>query len=677
MQLKIIISILLFSSCLALSAQDKPVLKKNLKQSKLLDVKKKAKVDRPINPSNSIPTSAETRDTSKSQIIQLIKSNQLEGRLDKGEEVNYLTGEVILKQGSMLMYCDTAILYKTTNEVLAFGNVVLLQPDSLEVFSDSLRYNGNSRKAKLAGDVRLLNKDQQLLTPRLDYDLETKVASYYSGGTLLNENSQLTSKIGYYYIETETAFFKEDVVVVDERFELSADTLKFEAADKVATFLGPTRINLDSIQIYTEAGYYDTQDNRAEFTQNPQLKKNDQIATSDKMDYFGDKKETILTGNAQFTERDRKASAKVIKYNELDKKTYLIGDAVYIDTTPREIRADKIIYDSETESFSTEGRTEAISEGQTVKANQSFYRGDTKTTVLIGEVRIEDPTQTIEADTVEFSDVTGDGFASGNVVFYDSIQQLTVYAASAKYNKEKDYLEAYGRPLMQTIMDGDTLSLAADTLVTKQRSELDSAKVTIAYRDVRIYKSDLQALCDSLSYDSVDSIFYLYKNPIMWSDTSQFVADTIRMVQKNEAIDRIYLIKNSLILNSPDEYFFNQIKGRNVTAIFEKGELDRMKVEGNAESVYYALDDGGAYIGVNKSVCSNMEVVFGDNEVQYIDYFEEPKSNFYPMTKINHEELKLKGFRWDNKRRPKSVRDLGTKFFPLLAKAVLSPVLDR
>ncbi len=663
-----ILFFLLFSIGL-LSAQEQPSKPRSF--PKLLPNKQKVKKKKTLpKPNTSIPNTSTSQDTGAVRLIELVRSDQVEGRVKDGQEINYLIGDVVLRQGELLMYCDTAIIYKNTNEALAYGQVVLLQPDSLEVFSDSLRYNGNTRKAKLAGDVRMLNKDQQLLTPRLDYDLETKIAAYYSGGTLLNEQSQLTSKRGYYYTETETAFFKDSVVVIDERFELRADTLKFEAVDKVATFLGPTRINLDSIQIYTEAGYYDTQENLAEFTQNPQLKKKEQIATSDKMQYFGDRKETILTGNAQFTERDRKATAKVIRYNESEKKTYLIGDAVYVDDTPRTIKSDKIIYDSQTESFATEGRTEAVSEGQTVNADQSFYKGDTKTTVLIGNVIIADSIQTIEADTVEFSDVTGDGFATGNVIFRDTVQDLTVFAKAAKYNKEKDFLEAYGRPLMQTVMDGDTLYLAADTLITKQRSEVDSAKVTLAYRDVRIYKSDLQALCDSLVYDSVDSIFYFYKNPIMWSDTSQFVADTMRMIQKNEGVDRIYLTNNALILNSPDEVFFNQIKGRNITALFEEGELDKMKVEGNAESVYYALDEEQAYIGVNKSVCSSMEVIFGNNEVQYIDSYEEPKSNLYPMTKADHEGLKLKGFRWEIKKRPQSVQDLGTSYFPIVANII-------
>ncbi|MFN7117989.1 MAG: hypothetical protein ACK4TA_14400 [Saprospiraceae bacterium] len=201
--------------------------------------------------------------------------------------------------------------------------------------------------------------------------------------------------------------------------------------------------------------------------------------------------------------------------------------------------------------------------------------------------------------------------------------------------------------------------LATQTIDTLKN---DTVRTLFAYYKVRIYKKNLQAVCDSLSYITTDSTFRLFKDPIVWSDTSQFVADTVHILLKNERIDRVLLRNNAFIVNSPDEVFFNQIKGRNITAYFDSTELRRMNVEGNAEAVYYALDDKGGYVGVNKTVASEMLLNFGNNQIDNIRFYEKPKSDLLPMRQANHEELKMPGFRWETRLRPRSPDDVLTVF---------------
>jgi len=209
-------------------------------------------------------------------------------------------------------------------------------------------------------------------------------------------------------------------------------------------------------------------------------------------------------------------------------------------------------------------------------------------------------------------------------------------------------------------VDGDTLFMSSDTLFSYVTdSEEDSTRILIGHKRVKIFKNDLQVICDSLSYSTADSLFEFYYDPIIWSDTSQFYADTVLMQMKNEEIDKIYLNNNAYIINSPDEIYFNQIKGKNMTAYFKDDELRKMRVVGNAESIYYIIDDD-AYTGVNKCVCSSMLINFGDNEINDIFFYTNPTSNLYPMRKADHNALKLPGFRWDSNRRPKSRFDLNT-----------------
>lgn len=593
------------------------------------------------------PSKSMVRDTTQQDTIQQITidfADTLELLQRRDTIIQRLLGSVELRQDSIYMYCDSAIITNST-QVVAEGNVIIQQGDSVSVFSDSLNYDGIEKKATLFGEVAFDSRGQQLFTDQLNYDLNTKVATYFTGATLTNGSTQLTSKRGYFYTETDEAYFKDSVVVIDPEFNLRSDTLLFNTKTQVATFLGPTLVGNDSTKIYCEAGFYNTANETAEFRQNAQFVRGEQEAVGDIIRYDGVTNTYTLAGNASFKENDRQAQADTIQYNEATEETILIGNATYQDST-QSIAAQKIIYDQKKDVYSTRGR--------------SF---------------ISDPPQILQADQVDFDNETGLGIASGNVIWQDTSQELTIKCQLAEYDRVTDYLKASGgRPLLITKIEDDSLYLASDTLLAISRQDtilvdslqqIDTSRTLYAYYDVRIYKTDLQAICDSLIYSTKDSLFRFFEEPLIWSDTSQFSADTVTLQLKDDKLDQIFLYNKSFIVNSPDEKFFNQIKGKNITATFLESELRRMLVEGNAESVYYAQDENKAYVGVNKTICSEMLLYFGNNTVEKISFFAEPTARLEPMKQANHEELKLEGFQWIVDRRPKSVADIlktkGTK----------------
>ncbi|NUO00977.1 MAG: hypothetical protein HUU01_10225 [Saprospiraceae bacterium] len=565
--------------------------------------------------------------------ITVLWSDLLQLQQAKGQNTQRLIGDVQLKQDSVFMYCDSATIEQEIR-VFAKGNVIIQQNDTVSVFADSAYYDGALRIAELFGEVILVNGTQKLFTDRLTYNLGTKVATYNDGAVMTNGSTQLTSKGGAYFTETKEIYFQDSVTVVDPRFSLRSDTLKFNTETKMVFFLGPTLISNDSSRIYCESGFYDTQNNVAEFSENAQYLRKDQKATATRILYNGKKKEYVLDGEALFEDNHRKAAADMIRYNEINDQTFLKGNATYQDSL-QNIASDEIFYDAKNKKYRTKGRS-----------------------------RISDPPNILEADDVSYDDSEGFGTAAGNVVWQDTSAQTTIVCALANYNRETGYLKASGgkgnRPLLITRIEDDSLYMAADTLLSLRADTLkgDSARLLLAYKDVRIFKSNLQAICDSLSYSNVDSIFRLFRAPIIWSDTSQFVADTIHIQLKAQKLDRIFLRDNAFIINSPDELFFNQIKGRFATATFKDDELRRMDVQGNAESVYYARDEAGGYVGVNKTVCSEMTLLFGNNKVDQIKFFTQPQARAIPMKQANHDEMKIPGFRWEKELRIKKVDDL-------------------
>lgn len=580
-------------------------------------------------PTISAPSLEEPVDTTTPEKLRVIHSDTLQGTMIAEEEIRYLKGDVELRQGTTFMSCDTAKLFVTRNNVIAYGNVLIQQGDSLTVYADSLFYNGNTKVADLFGNVSLTNKDQQLFTERLTYDLQTKVATYFTGATLTTDSTQLTSRRGYYYVSRNEAFFKDTVFVVNEKFSMVCDTLKYNTSTKVATFLGPTRIDQNKSKIYCESGFYNTNTRNAKLFDQAQFVKEDQEGTADTIIYDGVLKEVIMKGNANFKEKDKRATADRIVYEEQTENTRMEGNAIY-DSETQHIESDILVYDKEKGTYVTQGRSTVV-----------------------------DGSSILKADSINFDDEKGLGYAEGNVVWVDTAEQITIVCEEADYQKETDYILARGgRPLLITIIDGDSLFMTSDTLVSLRANPEDSLRTLRAYKDVRIFKSDLQGICDSLEYSTADSVFYFYQNPVIWSDTTQFLADTMQIQMANNKIDQIFLDDKSFIINSPDEIFFNQIKGRQITAFFVEDELNRMKVDGNAETVYYILDDEDAYTGVNKTLCSEMLLYFGANKVKNIHYYNKPTGDYSPLDKIIQSDYFLEGFKWEIDKQPKSLEDL-------------------
>ena len=569
----------------------------------------------------------EAQDTLEKDLVIIDHADIAIGIIGEGRQLFKEVRQVEMRQGETYMYCDSAFLYDNNN-VRAWGNVIIQQGDSVNIFSDSLFYNGFEKKADFYSEVVLESKQQKLFTDKLNYDLNTKIASYYEGATLTNDTTHLTSKIGYYYVGDNMAFFKDSVVVVDPQFELKSDTLKFDTKEKIAYFLGPTLISQNQGKIYCEDGFYDTKNKVAEFKKNAQYQKGEEKAWADLMTYDGNKKETTLTGNARFIDGSKQAKADVIRYEEGKEITNLEGNAFYKDEK-QEIRSERIRYDKKNEVYSTKGRS-----------------------------RMSDPPQMLEADKIDFDGKTG--FAVGDVIWRDTAQNVSIsHCDSVIYVEGEDFLKAMGgRPLMTILMDDDTLFLASDTLISFKQNPADSVRTLLAYPDVRLFKSDLQAVCDSLVYSEMDSIFKFYDDPIIWADTSQFSADTIHIQLVEKKVNRIYMYRNSFMINSPDEVYFNQIKGKNNIVFFEDDEVRRMKVDGNAESIYFALDDDQKYIGSNKTVASRMLLYFGNNQVDNIKFYTQPKAKFTPMKKAGGGDQKLDGFNWDTSRRPMTLEDL-------------------
>lgn len=190
---------------------------------------------------------------------------------------------------------------------------------------------------------------------------------------------------------------------------------------------------------------------------------------------------------------------------------------------------------------------------------------------------------------------------------------------------------------------------------------LDTVRTRIikAYHHVNVFKSDMQAKSDSLFYTSADSTLRWYRNPIIWAQGSQQTGDTIYLQLRNKKVNSVQVIRNAFAVNvDTDSTKFNQIKGKLITGFFKEGNLDRMYVDGNAESVYFTkTEDGKAYDKMNQTVSSRIKINFAKNEIYKVVPIKDVEGATTPVADLKSDVL-LTGFIWKPELRPRSKRDI-------------------
>ena len=217
-----------------------------------------------------------------------------------------------------------------------------------------------------------------------------------------------------------------------------------------------------------------------------------------------------------------------------------------------------------------------------------------------------------------------------------------------------------------SLMAGAIASLAqqpahADSIHTDSLAS-DTARTRIikAYYNVRLFKSDLQAVADSVYYGYPDSMMRFFGLPMIWAQGSQMTADTLFMQVRNEQLDNMLLVGNAFMVNTQlDSSKYNQVKGRRITGFFTDNALDRMFVDGNAESIYYMVDEKAQqYTNMYHSRSSRIRIVVDSNEISEFSPIRRVDGKVYPMHLVPQEEEILDGFVWKPGDRPTSKEDL-------------------
>lgn len=265
-------------------------------------------------------------------IINLLNSNTVEFNKKYNNEVQRLIGNVIFKLDSTYLYCDSAYHYVEIERIDAFSNVHIKQGDTLDIYGDTLIFNGVTNIAELMNNVEMIDKEMILTTDNLKYNINTEIAEYWDGGKIVDTRNQLTSDIGKYFSADKEFFFKDDVIFTNPNYVMNSDTLKYNTETEIAYFLGPTTIESKDNFIYCENGWSDSQKDISQFNKNAYFinKEDGRRLEGDSLYYdriggFGKAYDNVLITD---TVQDILISGDFGKYTEETQISFVTGNAL-------------------------------------------------------------------------------------------------------------------------------------------------------------------------------------------------------------------------------------------------------------------------------------------------------------------------------------------------------------
>jgi lipopolysaccharide export system protein LptA len=607
--------------------------------------------------------------------------------IDDSTKLTIVTGNVKLRQGTALFYCDSCVINQRTNIFEAWGRVHINDSDTAHVYSNHLRYLGNTKFAYLDGNVRMTDGHATLTTPDLDYDLQTNIGTYKNGGKVVNKKTVLTSKEGFYYADLKDVYFKKNVQLRDPAYDIDTDSLLYNTENRTTRFISQTTIKDSSGRlIRTREGFYNQQTGKAEFGSRPEIIDGKTFITANRIAF--DDSTSIYQAEGNAVIRDTAEGTTIIGgliYQ--NKKTEAIlatrkplmiikqeNDSIYIT-------ADTLFSARLSDKF--KGRTLLMTETAGGKKILTFSEADSLTESVPDTSLNKKPnlpsslpdSLALEKSNEKITPISGNDSISNTIADTSLARQsgnitATGDSLSAGKPKEKKIMTLPGKDSLSTIANntasfkrttGKTVNRNIQAKDTTKKSnivvftEKDSTnRYFEAYSHVRIFSDSLQSVCDSVFYSFKDSVFRLYKDPVVWANNSQVTGDTILLFTKNKKADKVEAFENSFLVNRLENEVYNQIKSDRMDGWFVDGNIDSVRAKAFAECIYYIQDEDSAYTGVNQSQSDIIDIYFENKELEKVVFRSSVTGTLWPISQKSPAEMQLPGFRWLEERRPKT-----------------------
>ncbi|GAA3964017.1 OstA-like protein [Hymenobacter antarcticus] len=450
----------------------------------------------------------------------------------------------------------------------------------------------------------------------------------------------------------------------DDVFLYCDSAYQYLERNQVEAFSNVRVVQSDSMTITGDKGFYDGDKRTARMLGNVVMRDPRMTLTTPSLDYDLNRKTASYTETGHLTDPQNTLDSQQ-GYYDTNSKVFVFKRNVHLVTPDSELNNDTLRYNTVSKIATFNGPTRIKGKQGNLYAEGGTYNTLTRVSNFKKNAKIDTPNYLLGGDRLVYDEVKQYGVANGHVSLISKKDNLTLRGDAGKYWRGLGRTKLYGgRPVVRNISDKDTLYMAADTLVSVEArpGQTTTRTVLYAYPRVQIFRGTMQGVCDSLTYDRQDSIIYMSRNPVLWQAKNQLSADSIQIRSKRGQIDEMRLQANAFAVDQDTLLNFNQTKGRNMMAYFRDNKLRRVDVLGNAESIFYALDNDTATTGMNRMLSANMRLLFVESKLNKISVLTNPEAKFIPPHELKPDDERLKGFEWRAKERPTRRQVLGKQF---------------
>ncbi len=466
---------------------------------------------------------------------------------------------------------------------------------------------------------------------------------------------------------------------------LSGDSIILNPKTSVAEVFGNVHINdADTVNTYASYLKYLGKERVAYLKKNVKLTDGKATLLTDDLEY------NLATGIATYKNGGRVLNGKTVLTSSdavyySDTKDVYFKKYVHLTDPQYDIKADSLLYNTfyKTATFISPTIIKT-KDGGVINTRSGTYNLETGEAIFYDRTAYSDSTRSVSGDKIAYAEKIGILQVEGNGKLVDSVNRVTAIGGQILLDKNKNSFLATRKPVMILYRGDDSTYVRADTLFsglrkydsTKNTTTIsndtlvkvtpvaisaanDSIRYFLAFNNVKIFNDSLQAVCDSLYYSTEDSVFRMFRDPVFWNDKTQVSGDTIYLFTEQQKAKRLYVFNDGMVVNETAKNLYNQMAGRTLNGYFVEGNIDYIRVKGSpAESIFYPQDEDSAYIGMNRSSGDVIDIYFVNKELNRVKFVNDVNGTLYPLKQIPNGTNILKGFLWQDNRRPKNKLEL-------------------
>jgi len=431
----------------------------------------------------------------------------------------------------------------------------------------------------------------------------------------------------------------------------------FEKANSLNAFGHVRIVQADTLFVFGDMLYYDGNTKLARLRHNVRMENRKTTLTTDSLNYDRLANLSYYYTGGKITDQLNVLTSVWGQYSPSTNDA-LFKNKVHLKNKNFILDSDTLKYNTKTHIAHIVGPTHILYNDETnIYSKLGWYNTTTDQSMLLNRsvVKHKDG-KTLTGDTIFYDKKLkyGEGFT--HVIMNDTVQKSTLYGEYCYYNDLTKTGLACDSAMLVDWSGKDSMFVHADTLLTSKDSIYNVAR---GYYHVRLFRNDVQGLCDSLTYSARDSIMNMNGEPVLWSDNNQLSGEFIQAFTKNKKVEHIFIQRAALTVQQEDSIYFNQLSGKEIIAYVDSGQLKKVKVNGNAETIYYPRDDkDSTLVGLNKTQSSFVVMYLRNKKVQRVVLTSASTGTMYPLVQLSGSDIYLKNFFWLDNQRPKKKQDI-------------------